>query len=366
MIRKLFIGGLLLALTACNMTQKSDELTMIVGTYTHTGSEGIYTYKFDQENGMVRPLETIKMDNPSYITLSANQQVMYVVSEQHDETASVSAFKFDKENGTAELINQQPTYGEDPCYVATNGKIVTTANYSGGSMSIFPLRYDGGLEPIDTIYCGNIGGPDMSRQEAPHVHCTAFSPDGKMLLATDFSADRIMHFDVEADPSKPHLKLENTPINDDSGPRHIIFSKDGRFVYIIGELSEAVTVCSYDEGNIQVIQTIETHPQADRHAADIHLSPDGKFLYASVRNIEDGLAIFKVDQVTGLLEKVGYQHTGKHPRNFNITPNGKYVLVADMNDNRIEVFERNINTGMLMNTQRDIIISQPVCIVFAK
>ena len=285
---------------------------------------------------------------------------------QHDETASVSAFKFDKENGTAELINQQPTYGEDPCYVATNGKIVTTANYSGGSMSIFPLRYDGGLEPIDTIYCGNIGGPDMSRQEAPHVHCTAFSPDGKMLLATDFSADRILHFDVEADPSKPHLKLENTPINDDSGPRHIIFSKDGRFVYIIGELSEAVTVCSYDEGNIQVIQTIETHPQADRHAADIHLSPDGKFLYASVRNIEDGLAIFKVDQVTGLLEKVGYQHTGKHPRNFNITPNGKYVLVADMNDNRIEVFERNLNTGMLMNTQRDIIISQPVCIVFAK
>ena len=365
MKRLLFAIGITIGLAACSSTPKADELTMIVGTYTYADSEGIYTYKFDQENGTVRPLETIKMDNPSYLTLSANQQVMYVVSEKGDETASVSAFKFDKENGTAELINKQPTYGEDPCYVATNGKIVTTANYSGGSMSVFPLRYDGGLEPVDTIFCGNIGGPDMSRQDAPHVHCTAFSPDGKMLLATDFSADRILQFDVEADPTKPHLLLENTPINDDSGPRHIIFSKDGRFVYIISELSEAVTVCSYNEGKMQVIQTIETHPQADRHAADIHLSPDGRFLYASVRNIEDGLAIFEVNQQTGMLKKVGYQLTGKHPRNFNITPNGKYVLVADMNDNKIEIFERNVKTGLLINTKREISISQPVCIVFA-
>ncbi len=366
MNRNFVFGSLLLALAACNSQPAVDELTMIVGTYTFAESEGIYTYKFDQENGTVRPLEVIKMDNPSYLTLSANQQVMYGVSEKHDETASVSAFKFDKENGTAELINQQPTYGEDPCYVATNGKIVTTANYSGGSMSIFPLRYDGSLEPVDTIFCGNIGGPDMSRQETPHVHCTAFTPDGKQLLATDFSADRILHFDVEADSSKPHLKLENTAINEDSGPRHITFSKDGRFVYIIGELSETVTVCNYNNGKMEVIQTIETHPQADRHAADIHLSPDGRFLYASVRNIDDGLAIFEVNQETGMLKKVGYQFTGKHPRNFNITPNGKYVLVADMNDNKIEVFERNIKTGMLVNTYRDIIISQPVCIVFAK
>lgn len=366
-MNKCFVfGSLLLYLAACQSQPVADELTMIVGTYTNAGSEGIYTFKFDQENGTVKPLEVIKMDNPSYLTLSANQQVMYVVSEKNDETAALAAFKFNKEEGTAELMNQQPTYGEDPCYVATNGKIVTTANYTGGSMSIFPLRYDGSLEPVDTIFCGNIGGPDMSRQDAPHVHCTAFSPDGKMLLATDFSADRLLHFDVEADPVKPHLLFETTPINADSGPRHIIFSNDGRFVYIISELSEAVTVCSYNDGNIQVIQTIETHPQADRHAADIHLSPDGKFLYASVRNIEDGLAIFKVDQDTGRLEKVGYQLTGKHPRNFNITPNGKYVLVADMNDNKIEVFERDTSTGLLTNTQRDISLSMPVCIVFAK
>ena len=366
-MNKCFVfGSLLLSLAACQSQPVADELTMIVGTYTNAGSEGIYTFKFDQENGTVKPLEVIKMDNPSYLTLSANQQVMYVVSEKNDETAALAAFKFNKEDGTAELMNQQPTYGEDPCYVATNGKIVTTANYTGGSMSIFPLRYDGSLEPVDTIFCGNIGGPDMSRQDAPHVHCTAFSPDGKMLLATDFSADRLLHFDVEADPVKPHLLLDTTPVNADSGPRHIIFSNDGRFVYIISELSEAVTVCSYNDGNIQVIQTIETHPQADRHAADIHLSPDGKFLYASVRNIEDGLAIFKVDQETGMLEKVGYQPTDKHPRNFNITPNGKYVLVADMNDNKIEIFERDTTTGLLTNTQRDISLSMPVCIVFAK
>ena len=231
-MNKCFVfGSLLLSLAACQSQPVADELTMIVGTYTNAGSEGIYTFKFDQENGTVKPLEVIKMDNPSYLTLSANQQVMYVVSEKNDETAALAAFKFNKEDGTAELMNQQPTYGEDPCYVATNGKIVTTANYTGGSMSIFPLRYDGSLEPVDTIFCGNIGGPDMSRQDAPHVHCTAFSPDGKMLLATDFSADRLLHFDVEADPVKPHLLLDTTPVNADSGPRHIIFSNDGLIFY---------------------------------------------------------------------------------------------------------------------------------------
>ena len=366
MKKLLFAMGIAIGLTACSSTPKADELTMIVGTYTFAGSEGIYTYKFDQNSGEVKPLEVIKIDNPSYLTLSANQQMMYVVSEKSDESAAVSAFKFDKKNGTAELINTQPTYGEDPCYVATNGKIVTTANYSGGSMSVFPLRYDGSLEPVDTIFCGNIGGPDMSRQNTPHVHCTAFSPDGKRLLATDFSADRILQFDVEADPTKPHLLMDTTPINKDSGPRHITFSQDGKFVYIIAELSEAVTVCSYQEGKMQVIQTIETHQQADRHAADIHLSPDGKFLYASVRNIEDGLAIFEVNQQTGMLKKVGYQPTGKHPRNFNITPNGKYVLVADMNDSKIEIFERNKQTGLLTDTGKTINLSMPVCIVFAK
>ena len=364
-MKKVLFGIALAAgLVACNPAPKTDEVTMIVGTYTFAGSEGIYTFKFDQEQGTTTPLHTIQMKNPSYLTLSENQQVMYVVSETSDETASVAAFKFNKEDGTAELMNQQPTFGEDPCYVATNGKIVTTANYSGGSMSVFPLKYDGSLEPVDTIFCGNIGGPDMSRQETPHVHCTAFTPDGQQLLATDFSADRILHFDVKADPARPHLLTNETAINSDSGPRHIIFSKDGRFVYVIGELSEAVTVCSYNEGKMEVIQTIETHKQADRHAADIHLSPDGKFLYASVRNIEDGLAIFKVDAQTGMLEKVGYQPTGKHPRNFNITPNGKFVLVADMNDNKIEIFGRNLQSGLLTKTN-EVEISMPVCITFA-
>ena len=358
-------AAVVMMLAACNTTQQQDELTMVVGTYTYGDSEGIYTYRFDQEQGKVTPLNTIKMENPSYLTFSKNGQVMYVVSELHNEHAALAAFKFNKDDGTAELINQQPTYGEDPCYVATNGKIVTTANYSGGSMSVFPLRYDGGLEPVDTIFCGNVGGPDMSRQEEAHVHCTIFSPDGKRLLASDFSADQILLFDVEADPAKPHLLMDTTPINRDSGPRHIIFSADGKFVYIVSELSEAVTVCQYNNGKMEVIQTIETHPQADRHAADIHLSPDGEFLYASVRNVDDGLAIFKVDDKTGMLEKVGYQPTGKHPRNFNITPNGKFVLVADMNDNMIEIFQRNLKTGLLTKAD-EIKLSMPVCVVFTK
>lgn len=359
-----------LSLTACAPKKAAngnqDELAMLVGTYTNGTSKGIYTFRFNQETGASTPLSSVELPNPSYLTLSEDGKLVYAVSEMNDSTAALSSLAFDKETGSLRLLNTEPTRGADPCYVATNGKEVLTANYSGGTMSVFPLRTDGTLAPVDTLFEGTTTGPDAVRQATPHIHCTAFSPDGKYIFATDFSADRILRFVLHPKDIVPHPSAEATDMDADSGPRHLTFSPNGKFAYVITELSGKVIAYSYDDGRLEQIQTIVADTVAARGSADIHLSPDGKYLYASNRLKDDGIAIFAVNPDNGTLAKVGYQRTGIHPRHFNITPNGKYLLAACRDSNVIQVYERDEATGLLKDTHQDIIVDKPVCVQFVE
>ena len=343
-----------------------DELAMLVGTYTNGTSKGIYTFRFNQETGTATPLSAVELPNPSYLTPSEDGKFVYAVSEMNDSTAALSALAFDKETGLLRLLNTEPTLGADPCYVATNGKEVLTANYSGGTMSVFPLRKDGTLAPVDTLFMGSATGPDTVRQIVPHIHCTFFSPDGKYVFATDFSADRILRFVLHPKDIVPHLSSETTDIEAGSGPRHLTFSPDGKYAYLITELSGKVIAFRYDDGKLEQMQTITADTVAARGSADIHLSPDGKYLYASNRLREDGIAIFAVNPENGTLAKAGYQKTGIHPRHFNITPNGKYLLAACRDSNIIQVYERDATTGLLTDTHRDIVVDKPVCVQFVQ
>lgn len=373
MLKKLVMGlcafsMLSSACTTRNASQQraENELTMLVGTYTSGSSKGIYSFHFNQETGTATPLSETEVSNPSYLTLSSDSRFVYAVSEQNDSTAAIYAFAFDKEDGTFKLLNSQKTMGEDPCYVSTDGKKVLTANYSGGTMSVFSLRYDGSLEPADTLFQGSASGPDKDRQATPHIHCTIFSPDSNYIFATDFSADRILRYAIHSKEELPRPLSETVDIQPGSGPRHLIFSKNGKFAYLINELSGKVIAFAYANGRLNQIQTIAADTIQARGSADIHLSPDGKYLYASNRLKEDGIAIFEVSQEKGTLAKVGYQPTGIHPRNFNITPNGKYLLVACRDSNSIQIFERDIATGLLKDTGKEIKIDKPVCIQFAQ
>ena len=356
--------GMLSATCSSNRpaANNEEELIMLVGTYTSGSSKGIYTFRFNQETGVGTPLSETAVSNPSYLTLSEDGKFVYAVSEQNDTTAAVNAFAFDKQKGTLRLLNSRKTEGADPCYVATDGKRVVTANYSGGSMSVFPLQSDGSLASIDTLFLGSATATDTDRQATPHMHCTVFSPDGNYLFATDFSADRILKYAIHAKEETPRPLSEATEIAPGSGPRHLTFSANGKFAYLISELSGKVTAFSYADGRLNEIQTITADTVRARGSADIHLSPDGKYLYASNRLKEDGIAIFAVDATNGTLAKVGYQLTGIHPRNFAITPNGKYLLVACRDSNVIQVFERDQATGLLTNIQKDIQVDKPVCI----
>ena len=365
---KLLYCMLGLSMAACT-PQKTvnggeDELSMLIGTYTDGTSKGIYSFRFNQKTGTATPLGSVELSNPSYLTPSEDGKFIYAVSEMNDSTAAVNALAFDKQTGNLRLLNSERTPGAAPCYVSTNGKEVLTANYSGGNMSVFRLRKDGTLSPAEALFKGTANGPDTIRQIVPHIHCALFSPDGKYIFATDFSADRILRFTLSSEGNISRLPGETIDIAPDSGPRHLTFSPNGKFAYLINELSGKVIAFGYTDGKLEQIQSIAADSLQARGSADIHLSPDGKFLYASNRLEGDGIAIFTVDTVNGTLTRAGYQPTGIHPRHFNITPNGKYLLAACRDSNVIQVYERDTKNGLLKDTQQDILIDKPVCVQF--
>lgn len=370
-MKKFLLPFFSIMLTACSTHLPDKDIRMVVGTYTDTGNYGLYSFIFDEDTAYFKMLDSCKLTNPSYLTFSKDGKFIYTVNETADENASVSALAFNYESGKFTLLNSEKTLGTDPCYIATNGKVVVTANY-GGSMSVFPLEENGKLLPLSQLFEGTIGGPDTIRQNIPHIHCTEFSVDGNHLYATDFSADRLLVYKVvENGKWVEPLVTDDTgqlaiELDPDNGPRHIVFDKNGSHAYVIGELSGKITVLEKKDENFIIQQVIEGDPSKGRGSADIHISPDGNFLYTSNRLINDGISIFKINPKTGGLTSVGYQNTGLHPRNFIISPNGKYLLCACRDSNEIHIFEINLTTGLLTDTDKRIKLPQPVCIKFSE
>lgn len=353
-------------------TSASDPLYMLVGSYGPADQEGIKVYKFNQATGEGQYVSGVKgISNPSYQTVSKEGKRVYSVGEDDGGTACANALTFDAATGTLTLINSQPTQGATPCHIALSPEedYVVTANYNGSNISLFPLDEEGRLKPGQTIgFEGS--GPDKERQAIPHLHFVYFTPDNHYLLANDLGTDRIHRF-----PLNTRQKGSNTPLVDrqrasdirltpGSGPRHAVFSADGRFAYLITELSGEVMAFTYDGDSLSLMQTIQADTLDARGSADIHLSPDGRFLYASNRLKGDGLAIFRVNPEDGTLSKAGYQPTGIHPRNFVLTPNGQYLLVACRDIDEIQIFARDASTGLLTDTGRRIKTTKPVCLKF--
>ena len=342
------------------------EMYMLVGTYTsNEGSKGIYVYKFDTDTGESDSISIVKVANPSYLVISPNEKFVYSVGENPGDGG------FDKETGEMELLNSQHTQGSSPAYITLDakGNNVITANYGGGSISQFNVNADGTLSPLTNLFTFEGKGTDSTRQQQPHLHSVRYSPDGLFLFAADLGTDKIyryksIHSVFEGQPAllETDTAVFNTP--DGTGPRHFDFHPNGLYFYLIGELSGQVIVYDYNMGDLIQKQTILADSVGARGSADIHVSPNGRFLYASNRLKNDGIAIFAIDAQDGTLTKVGYQETAKHPRNFAITPNGKFLLVAGRDDNVIQVFTIDKETGLLNNTHKDIGIDKPVCIKF--
>lgn len=357
--------GLSLALTACQPPQPPATLCLLVGTYTDAGSQGIYSYRFNPQDGSSTLLDSLQMVNPSFLLPApGHPQRFYAVSETPDSTAVLCLLSLAPSTGQMSLLHRQATLGADPCQIAAWGGLVTTANYSGGSLTCFHTDTDGQVLLRDTLYLGQTGGNDPLRQATPHLHGALFTVDGRHLFATDFSADRILHCDLlPTGIQAPHTAIQ---LEAGTGPRHLCFSSDERFLYVIGELSGKISVMHHTDGHLEEIQTLLADTLGARGSADIHLSPDGRHLYASHRLQGEGLSIYKVHPTEGTLMRIGYQPTGRHPRHFGLTPDGSLLLVACRDSHVIEVYRRHPESGLLTHCGPDISLSKPVCVQFVK
>ncbi|OPJ57308.1 lactonase family protein [Clostridium oryzae] len=353
------------------------NLFAYIGTYTSNDSKGIYKLKLNAENNLVLDSDlAAAIDNPSYIITDNNCNYLYSVMELQDYDGipggAVSAFKIDHETGKLDLINSKPTYGKDPCHLtlSSNGKYLFVSNYSSGSLTVFRMEKNGSIGDRINFIQHTGSGPNKDRQEAAHVHSSAFSPDGKHLCVVDLGCDKLFIYDFNNEDGSLKYNDELTlDISPGSGPRHLAFHPKCNFLYVINELSSEVTVLKYDSSTFKLkkLQTLSTIPQDYNHeslCAAIKISPDGRFLYASNRG-HNSIAIFKIEKNIGTLEFICVIPTGgDFPRDITITPDGNTLYAANQKSDSITVFHIDKDTGILKKDSEDISISIPVCICF--
>lgn len=351
----------------------SQKQFVFFGSYNwDKGSEAVYVYELNNETGkLTKVVSSSDVINPGYITVSPDGKYIYASSDAKTPNyGTVSSFAFDADKKTLTFLNQQKTGGENPVYVNVDksGKWLVNATYNQATISVFPILDNGKIDSIAQHFKFMEGsGVDPKRQEKAHTHSVVFSPDSKTVLFADLGADKILQYPFNATQKQPLLDTKSTFINTKpgSGPRHITFSKDGKLVYSIEELAGMISVYDFSENKLKEIQRIATHSDKIKdgfESSDVHISPDGKFLYATNRGKENNIAIFKVLS-DGKLESIGYQKTGgKHPRTFAIDETGKFIIVTNVISQDVTVFKRNLETGMLKKVGKPVKIKNVTCV----
>ena len=356
-------------------SQKGKEQFLIIGTYTSGTNDGIYVYKFNIETGENSFVSSIKTSNPSYLAVSPNQKFIYAVNENADSTrftitGHVAAFSFDRSTGKLNFINKQESGGKHPCYVSIDktGKWVIAGNYSSGSLAVLPVKSNGGLDPATHVMKHEGSSVNSERQEGPHVHATVLNKNNKTLYVPDLGLDKVMLYNLDTKTGK--LKEFSTPFvmtEPGAGPRHIDLHPNGKYAYLMEEMTGAVSVYKIEkDGYLSLLQNISGLPRDFTGivgSADIHVSPDGRFLYCSNRGESNTIGIFSINQSNGELSWIDHQSTfGKTPRNFSIDPTGNFLLVANQNSDEIVIFKRDKKSGLLTDTALRIKVSKPVCL----
>ena len=311
--------------------------------------EGLYMFQL-RSDGSLEQITVSPTPNPSFVVASDDGRTVYAVNEVDDfggkqcgeavaevseggGSGGLSAFAFDAHSGTLTLLNSLPTGGADPCFVAQSASRVICANYSGGSVAAFSTRDDGGVGSRSGLAQFSGSGPNVARQEKAHAHQCVPAKSGRMVYVPDLGADQLRQLRLTEDGAfeeLPAFVFETLP---GGGPRHIAFNPTKADVcYCLHELGNVISVLSLRQSLVvaveQVVSTLPADYVGGNLGADVHVSPDGKFVYASNRG-HDSIAIFKVDMCTGHLSLAGCVAAGGNtPRNFAITPDGEFVLVA--------------------------------------
>ena len=337
--------------------------TLIVGSRVPKTAEGLSVWNFEEETGTLSFVSSTRgIDYPTFLTYNNSNERLYCVSETKD--GSVANFSFEEEKLT--FLHSQKSLGDDPCHLALSPKnnLLAVSNYSSGTLTLLSLDSEGNL--LQPIYSKQFTGrgTDPIRQKGSHIHSSLWTEKEDHLFVADLGLDRILHYTTES-LNTPSFK--KTPLK--TGPRHMILSQDGTFLFVAGELSNEIVVYRIDKYDscFTLVQTISTLPETftgNNTVADIHLQ--GSFLYCSNRG-HDSIATYHLDTTSGMLTLVGITSTlGKEPRNFCISPEGKFLLVANASSDELHVFALDRTTGLPTVKLQTITIEQPVCLVFTE
>ncbi|VVM76615.1 6-phosphogluconolactonase [Pseudomonas fluorescens] len=357
-----------------------ERYDLLVGSYTAGQSEGIYRLSFDAATGHIdaKPLQVIKSENPSWLTISRDQRYLFAVNEngpgQADPVGRVSSFAIDPKTHALSLINQVQSLGNEPTHssLSADADHLFVSNYSvvedpGGTLAVVPVGADGQLKPVVQMSSHASSRVNPERQMSAHVHSTVSSPDGKFVFSNDLGADKVFvyRFDPKANPELP-LTAATPPfvqLPPGSGPRHLLFSADGKHAWLTMEMSAQIAVFDYHDGKLEQTQMVDLaagQPASDKAAAALHASADGKFLYISNRGTANQLLVFAIAAASGQLKELQRRSVeGDHPREFSLDPSGKFLLIANQKSNQIVVVERDAQSGLLGKTVQKLPIDAP-------
>jgi 6-phosphogluconolactonase len=362
----MLVNGLALTSLEAGAAEKYD---LLVGTYTQGASEGLYRYAFDGATGQIdaQPRQTLKSSNPSWLTLSQDQRRLFVVNEngpgQTETIGKVTSFTIDGKTHEIRQVNQVETRGDEPTHssLSLDGRHLFVANYAvsadpGGSLSVLKVDEDGTLGDVVQQLKHVASQVNPERQAGPHVHSVvSLPPAGRYVYASDLGADRVYVYRYQPEAAeRPLVPAEPASVQlpDGSGPRHLLFSRDGKHAYLTLEMSGQLAMFDVQDGNLVRQQLLELGSVGKESASGaLHLSVDGRFLYVSNRGTANELLVFSVDPTTGQLAEIQRRHVdGDHPREFTLDPTGHFLLIANQKSNQITVLKRDASTGMLGET----------------
>lgn len=346
-----------------------------IGSYADADGPGLYACAYDERTGALTLLDQADgLQNPTFLAVDEDSRTIYSLTEVKDaegvRRGAAASFRFAPAAGLLQKSDEAQTIPATACHIAldrTNG-LVMTASYHGGLFGVSAAEGDGRIGPTLEIH-RHEGTSALPVQSQARVHSVIVDRDNRFAAVSDLGLDKVFLYKLDL-PGRSLTRHSETDVAPGSGPRHFVFHPQLPFGYGINELNSTLTVYAYDAelGSLEVVQTISTLPESfegDNACADIHLSPDGKFLYGSNRG-HDSLIVCRINPGNGLLEPVEYAPTlGGHPRNFAVSPDGRFVLVANRDGNNIVTFSRDADSGKLLPTGSELRVSKPVCVRFA-
>ncbi|HTL28560.1 MAG TPA: lactonase family protein [Tepidisphaeraceae bacterium] len=316
----------------------------------------IFKMTLDPKTGALsRPEQVGDATRPSFLAFHPNKQWLYTTNDADDDKTrgEISAFAIDPSSGKLTSMNDQSSQGAGPCFVAVDktGKNVLVANYGDGVVACLPIESDGKLAPASATFHHEGSGPNTKRQDHAHAHSFFLAPDNRFALAVDLGTDRVEVYKFDADK---HALTESggVSIAPGAGPRHLAFHPNGRFVYVITELSNTVVFFTWnaEKGELHEVQTVPTLPgdfKGTSYCAEVLVHPSGKFLYGTNRG-HNSLAAFSIDPKSGALSSLSTTPCGgDFPRNMTIDPTGNYLLVSNERSGNLVAFRIDQQTGAL-------------------